>query len=66
MSLYSSVAPSHRPDSSRLHGGVSGAALRVEIASGDPRRMAAAKVLVKSLVQRPLMGLSLRNALVRP
>jgi len=56
MSLYSSVAPSHRPDSSRLHGGESGAALRVEIANGDPRRMAAAKVLVKSLVQRPLMG----------
>ena len=66
MSLYSSVAPSPRPDYSRLHGGESGAALRVEIANGDPRRMAAAKVLVKSLVQRPLMGLSPRNALVRP
>ena len=47
MSLYSSVAPSHRPDSSRLHGGESGAALRVEIANGDPRRMAAAQALVR-------------------
>ncbi len=47
MSLYSSVAPSHRPDSSRLHGGESGAALRVEIANGDPRRMAAAHALVR-------------------
>lgn len=47
MSLYSSVAHSKRPDSSPPPGRERGAALRVEIANGDPRRMAAAHALVR-------------------
>lgn len=47
MSLYSSVTPSHRPDSSRPLRCETDAGLRVEIANGTPRRMAAAHALVR-------------------